>query len=377
MHLIRSFSDGRNRGSRDGRPTVMVVGPNLGAAGGVAVVLETLLASGLADRFELLHVVTHRDTGRVGKALSAFAGLTRAAWLLGTRRVDIVYLLTSSGFSLRRKAAVAMLARLARRPYVIHVHASNFDGYYSQAARWEQRLVRRTLSSAALAIAVSPSWEERLRALAPCRTTAIPNPVPIPSQPAGLNSLTGPHRQPGPSWRPEGIANDRAGARDTQRTSPGRSSGAPQVTAICRRSTTKHAGSGVSDRVDLPGWIGPEERARTLRTASVFTLPSRDEGLPVALLEAMAYGLPAVVSPVGGIPDAFEDGRHGYFVPPDDPDALADLLGALLADPERARWMGTQARADAERRYATDIVAALVGDALQSVLAHRRADERL
>ena len=58
---------------------------------------------------------------------------------------------------------------------------------------------------------------------------------------------------------------------------------------------------GVSDRVDLPGWIGPEERARTLRTASVFTLPlSVNEGLPVALLEAMAYGLPAVVSPVGG-----------------------------------------------------------------------------
>ena len=354
----------------------MVVGPNLGAAGGVAVVLETLLASGLADRFELLHVVTHRDTGRVGKALSAFAGLTRAAWLLGTRRVDLVYLLTSSGFSLRRKAAVAMLARLARRPYVVHVHASNFDGYYRQAARWEQRLVRRTLSSAALAIAVSPSWEERLRALAPCRTTAIPNPVPIPSQPADLNSS--PARI---------VSLGRLGVRKGSRTIVralailgDRHPDARLVLAGDGDLSSVHDEArrlGVSDRVDLPGWIGPEERARTLLTASVFTLPSRDEGLPVALLEAMAYGLPAVVSPVGGIPDAFEDGRHGYFVPPDDPDALADRLGALLGDPERARRMGTQARADAEARYATDIVAALVGDALQSVLAHRRADERL
>ena len=75
----------------------------------------------------------------------------------------------------------------------------------------------------------------------------------------------------------------------------------------------------------------------------------------------MAYGLPAVVSPVGGIPDAFEDGRHGDLVPPDDPDALADRLGALLGDPERARRMGTQARADAEARHATDIVAGARG----------------
>ena len=66
--------------------------------------------------------------------------------------------------------------------------------------------------------------------------------------------------------------------------------------------------------------------------------------MPVALLEAMAYGLPSVVSPVGGIPDVFEDGRHGYFVPPDDPQALADRLEALLDHPDAAREMGTEAR---------------------------------
>jgi glycosyltransferase involved in cell wall biosynthesis len=134
---------------------------------------------------------------------------------------------------------------------------------------------------------------------------------------------------------------------------------------------------GVSDRVELPGWIGSEERERTLRTATVFALPSREEGLPVALLEAMAHGLPAVVTAVGGIPDVFEEGRHGYFVPPDDPHALADRLRALLEDPELARRMGMQACADAEERYATDVVAVQVGDALQSVLDHSQADERL
>jgi glycosyltransferase involved in cell wall biosynthesis len=124
----------------------------------------------------------------------------------------------------------------------------------------------------------------------------------------------------------------------------------------------------VSDRVELPGWIGAEERARTLTAATVFALPSREEGVPVALLEAMAYGLPAVTSPVGGIPDVFEDRRHGYLVPPDDPEGLAERLRALLDDPLAARQMGARARADAQRQYATDVVAAQVGDALEAVL---------
>jgi glycosyltransferase involved in cell wall biosynthesis len=125
---------------------------------------------------------------------------------------------------------------------------------------------------------------------------------------------------------------------------------------------------GVADRVELPGWIGPDRRARTFLTASVFVLASRDEGLPMALLEAMAYGLPAVVSPVGGIPDVFQEGRHGYFVPPDDPEALADRLRALLEDPDAARRMGDQARADAMERYAVDVVATRLGDALDEAL---------
>ena len=117
-----------------------------------------------------------------------------------------------------------MLARLARLLYVVHVHASNFDGYYRQAARWEQRLVRMSPLSAALAIAVSPSWEERLRALAPCRTTAIPNPVPIPSQPAGLNSSPARIVSMGRLGVRKGSRTIVRALAEHQRTSPGRSS---------------------------------------------------------------------------------------------------------------------------------------------------------
>jgi glycosyltransferase involved in cell wall biosynthesis len=345
----------------------MIVGPGPGGAGGIAVLMGYLVASPLADRYELVRIATHNDAGQVGKAMRALAGIGQAATLLAERRVDLVYLHSSSGPSLLRKAAVAAVARLARRPYVIHINASDFDGYYRDAPAWERSLVRKTLSEAALVIAVSPTWERRLLEIAACRTTSVPNPVPIPAEPAHLDARP-------PRIVCLGRLGDRKGSctlvRGLAALGPAYGdvrlvlAGDGDVTAV--RDEARRL--GVSDRVELPGWIGAEERARTLTAATVFALPSRAEGVPVALLEAMAYGLPAVTSRVGGIPDVFEEPRHGYFVPPDDPEALAERLRTLLNDPLAARQMGGRARADAQRRYATNVVAARIGDALEAAL---------
>jgi glycosyltransferase involved in cell wall biosynthesis len=338
-------------------------------------VIGSLAASPLGDQFDLVMVATHTDSGRMGKALQAVAGGVRAASLLAARRCDLVYLHSSTGPSLRRKAAVAALTRLAGRPYVIHIHGSGFDSYYRDAVSWERWLVRKTLSRAARVIALSPTWERRLLEIAACRTTAIPNPVTIPAEPTHLDS------------RPARIVclgrlGDRKGSGTLVRALAalgGQYADVRLVLAgdgdlVAVRNEAERL--GVSDRVELPGWIGPEERARTLRSATAFALPSREEGVPVALLEAMAYGVPALASPVGGIPDIFEEGRHGYFVPPDNPRAIADRLRALLDDRCAARRMGACARRDAQERYAVDVVAAQVGHVLKAVLKESSQSDR-
>lgn len=339
------------------------------------MVVETLLGSSLADRFELVVVPTFRDAGRLGKALHAVRGIGRSALLLATSHVDLVYLQTSSGFSFRRKALVAALARVFRRPYVLHVHASDFDRYYASARGWERWLVRRTLGRAALVIALSHSWERRIVEIAACTTTSIPNPVAIPPTPAPLDA------QPARIVS-LGRLGERKGSLTLIRALAllGGPHAEAQLTlagdgdrSLAQREAVER---GVAQRVELPGWVGAEQRARILRSATVFALPSREEGLPVALLEAMAYGIPAVVSPVGGIPDAFEDGRHGYLVAPDDPEALANRLQRLLDEPEAARRMGRQARADAAERFAIEVVAARLGDVLAGVIGKHPHDGR-
>jgi glycosyltransferase involved in cell wall biosynthesis len=107
------------------------------------------------------------------------------------------------------------------------------------------------------------------------------------------------------------------------------------------------AARGLGDTVDVVGWLGPRERDEALRQADIFVLPSYDEGLPMALLEAMAHGLVPITTPVGGIPEAVTDGVHGLLVPPGDPAALARALHRLVENDALRERLGRHAHLQA------------------------------
>ena len=98
---------------------------------------------------------------------------------------------------------------------------------------------------------------------------------------------------------------------------------------------------GIADRVHLLGFR--PDVAALLHAADVVALPSAVEGLPLAILEAMAAGRPIVATDVEGTSELLEDGRTGILVPGDDPEALAAAIAELLADPVRAASLGRRA----------------------------------
>jgi glycosyltransferase involved in cell wall biosynthesis len=108
---------------------------------------------------------------------------------------------------------------------------------------------------------------------------------------------------------------------------------------------------GVADRVRFAGW---SDNAREwLARWDAFVLPSRFEGLPLAILDAMFAELPVIATDVGSIAEAVAHGRTGFLVPTENPAALAAALRQLLADPVLARRFGRAGRAVAVERFAT------------------------
>lgn len=97
-------------------------------------------------------------------------------------------------------------------------------------------------------------------------------------------------------------------------------------------------------QVEVRDWIVGEEKQAWFRETNGFILPSRMEGLPMAMLEAMAWGKALIVSPVGGIPEFVTDGVEGFLVPPDDIDAIADAIRKLAENPDLRVQMGMAAR---------------------------------
>jgi glycosyltransferase involved in cell wall biosynthesis len=130
-----------------------------------------------------------------------------------------------------------------------------------------------------------------------------------------------------------------------------------QAAALRQRS----AALGLEDKVRFAGRV--EDLGPHFRQADCFVLASRVEGMPIAMLEAMANGLPIVATRSGrGVEEALEGGNAGLLVPVEDPGALARALGELLQDPARARALG-----EAARRRARDFEPAAIAAAYEHV----------
>ena len=118
-----------------------------------------------------------------------------------------------------------------------------------------------------------------------------------------------------------------------------------ELEALTRARGVEHIVEFLGHRDDVPA---------LLAAADLFVLPSRSEAFPNSAIEAMAAGLPVIASSVGGLLDLIEHDRTGVLVPPCNPDAVADAIASLVADPARAHRLGAAARAEVVSRYSFD-----------------------
>ena len=122
-----------------------------------------------------------------------------------------------------------------------------------------------------------------------------------------------------------------------------------------------------------PVFAGETDRPLTALAAfDVVTVPSRTEGLPQTLVEAMAIGKPIVASAVGGVPEALEQGERGILVPPDDPGALRAGIRRLLDQADLAAAFGSRAREHARRAYAMTVIGDVIEREYRAVLQESR-----
>ena len=109
------------------------------------------------------------------------------------------------------------------------------------------------------------------------------------------------------------------------------------------------AAAGLDDRVSFLG--ERDDVPELVRRLDILLLPSEEEPFGRALIEAMALGVPVLATDVGGPPEIVQDGREGYLLPPDRPEAWAQAILRIAASPDRGGAMGRAGRVRAEQEF--------------------------
>lgn len=352
---------------------VLVAGPSADTQGGMATV-QRLLERWVGERstgtpVALDVVVTHVEGGAGARAWVMVTGVLGALRRILAGRVDLVHVHLSKRSSVLRKGAILLVARFRGTPTVVHAHAGLFPEWFDGLPGAARAVVRQLLVADRVVVLSEASREDYAGRLAtpPSRIVVVPNPVEWPDT-VGERDMAGPvvgvflgrlTAQKGIDDLVTAVGRLPAEQRDRFRLVAAGHGEADRVRTMVARA-------GLDDIVEVRTWIGAEERDALLARAQLLVLPSTFEGMPMSVLEAMAWGVTPVVTPVGGLATLVRDGENGVVVPVGDPDALATALAKLVADDALRVALGRRARADV-RMYAADAWATRLTDMWSSL----------
>ena len=321
----------------------MMIGAGRDVRGGVSSVVNSYYEAGLDKLCELTYLPTMKDGNKLYKLLVAFGARLRFETLI--KQVDILHVHMSADNSFYRKAVFIRKAYKERKKIIIHMHGSTFDLFYKERCNDEQkRQVKEIFAMADRVIALSEDWKEFLAEYI-CdaeKIEVIYNAVKIPE----------PYSKDYSNQKMLflGILGQRKGTYDLIEVLPeifrnypdshvyfGGDGEQKQAEQLCREK-------GIAEHVTFLGWVRGAEKEKLLKECSIYVLPTYHEGMPMSILEAMAYGMAVVSTYVGGIPHIITSGENGLLCEAGDKETLKENLMQLLSNSGLRKMLGSSAK---------------------------------
>lgn len=345
--------------------------------------MQAIAGSSLADRHNIVPFTTTRPaSAKVATAYGYRAmfrgGLSHflssalvtaghvAAFPFASRRVDLVQVQTSDFQAFWESAVYVVIARLAGKPVIMRLGGS-FDYFYSASSALARALIRRVLQWPDRLIVQSEYWRKLIGELG--RATGVvvlPNWISdhiIAPAHAG-NEIPVCMFLAGSEAKHKGVEEVLGAMRALK------AAGAQvrfRILAAVASLSEDIERAGLSDMAEVEGYVSRERVLDAMRAADIFLLPSRGEGFPNSLLEAMASGAAAIVTPVGAVPEIVGAGA-GIIVPVRDSDALAEAIARLGGDKKLRECIVRRAQTLLRARYTESAVLPLLERTWTSLL---------
>jgi glycosyltransferase involved in cell wall biosynthesis len=352
----------------DKRPVALLLGPQLDALSGVSTHLRLLLGSRLAEDFSLVHFQVgsegrnERGVARLRRLLASPFRLAAAILGRGAALVHINTALTPRAYW--RDLLYMVVAKLCGARVLYQVHGGALPQAFARDSRGLAALLRATLQIPEAIVVLARSELAAFGEFAPRQQVlALPNAVDC------APYLNFPRRNPDPAAplrlvyigrlaREKGLHETLRAMQLALVEGVGAKliiAGSGPEEARLRQATEKYS---LGQNVVFAGAVTGEQKEALLRWADASILASHAEGLPYALLESMAAGVPAIATRVGAIPDVVVDGVHGLLVDIADQQAIARAIRNLASNRTLLAQMGEACRERISKGYAIDRLAA-------------------
>ena len=361
-------------------PTILVLGPARGAMSGVSTHVNLLLGSKLGEDFDLVHFQVGsegRDEGALARWLRLLASPFALFAAIVFRHAAVVHINTSlNPRAYWRDLAYLAVAKLAFTRVLYQVHGGALPQEFFARSRVLTAFLRFTLRIPDVVVVLAQCELRAYREFVPSQAVvvlpnaidcapydAIPTVKSFPDKPLRLLYIGRIAREKGLYEALQGMRLANELGVDARLIVAG---GGPEKDRLRRYA---HA-LGLGARVCFSGPVFGAHKVKLFDGSDIFLLPSYSEGLPYALLESMAAGVPVIATPVGAIPDVLADGTHGLLVPVHDGKAIANALATLGADRERLSWMSRACRRRIRAAFSIERLASEFAG-LYAALAHR------
>lgn len=368
------------------RPKVLMVGPWPPIRGGVTTFMRNVVSSPLREKYDFIPFTTSRPEKRDAKGdnygyVAIFRGgfkrvilgilitlwhLVAYPWVVMARRPAVIQVHANDFQAFWEASLYVLMGKIIRRPIVLRIGGA-FNRFWESSGATERAAIRWTLRQPSVLVVQSEYWKSYVAGLGRAGPTVILNnfvpgtllekqTLPAPAVPRFLLYCGWAQKQKGAYVLLNAVRE--LVARDVK----------VDVTLIAVTNSLRDefAMTGLDRHVRMLDFLSHDEALATLRHTDVFLQISSSEGFPNMLLEAMALGCAAIVTPVGAVPEIVgADGECAFIIPVGDAVMLADRMIRLAADRDLLTRMAAAAQARIAARYTERTVIQVLDRAYQ------------
>ena len=321
---------------------VLFLGVSMKTKGGMTAVLVSY------DKYieNMRFIPTWKLGNKLVKSWYALQALVRTWFLLTFDKcIKIVHVHGAANASFDRCKLFIRLAKKCGKKVILHEHAADFVEYYHGAE--DKQGITDTLKMCDALIVLSQSWKEYFSSIGMDKDKIhVLNNIVSPSEIAPekhtedgklhLMYMGEISKRKGGFDLLEAIVNNKEYFADKLLLRMGGNEVDGDIKAYIREN-------GLESFVTYEGWIAGQKKIDCLNWEDVYILPSYNEGLPIAILEAMAYSHPVITTPVGGIPEVIKTGGNGILVKPGDTVAIAEAIKFYIENHDAISKQGDKA----------------------------------